>query len=306
MISKPILASTCKSIDDLDFSKKYLVTPKLDGIRCLKINGKLVSRTFKPIRNKFIREFLERELPDNTDGEIIVGPTFQDTSSAVMSEEGEPNFTYYVFDCVFYDLKRPYKDRMVDLEKRFGNPSRDVITHNPNVTAIVPLLPREINDSEALLQFEEECLNNGFEGVILRSPNGPYKCGRSTPKEEFLMKFKRFEDDEALVIGFVEKMHNENEAEKDNFGRTKRSSAKDGLVPAGTLGAIMVRDLKTGVEFEIGTGLNDATRKEIWGNQKKYKDAIVRYRHFTNSGVKDKPRFPSFDGFRDKEDLSDC
>jgi len=303
MISKPILASTCKSIDDLDFSKKYLVTPKLDGIRCLKINGKLVSRTFKPIRNKFIREFLERELPDNTDGEIIVGPTFQDTSSAVMSEEGEPNFTYYVFDCVFYDLKRPYKDRMVDLEKRFGNPSRDVITHNPNVTAIVPLLPREIFDSKSLLLFEEECLNKGFEGVILRTPDGPYKCGRSTPKEEYLIKFKRFEDDEALVLGFVEKMHNTNEAEKDNFGRTKRSSAKDGLVPANTLGAIKVKDLKTEIEFEIGTGLDDKMRKEIWNNQNKYLGKIVRYRHFTNSGVLVRPRFPSFDGFRDKEDM---
>lgn len=305
-ITKPMLASSIKNIDVLDFTKKYLATPKLDGIRALKINGHLVSRTFKPIRNKFVRNILEQILPDGADGEIIIGPTFQDTSSGVMSEDGEPLFTYYWFDYVKDSLTKSYKERIDDLKGSWGLIQGLIKSRGYHDKLIVPLLPREINDSKALLQFEEECLNNGFEGVILRSPNGPYKCGRSTPKEEFLMKFKRFEDDEALVIGFVEKMHNENEAEKDNFGRTKRSSAKDGLVPAGTLGAIMVRDLKTGVEFEIGTGLNDATRKEIWGNQKKYKDAIVRYRHFTNSGVKDKPRFPSFDGFRDKEDLSDC
>lgn len=303
MIVKPMLASTVHSIDELDFTKKYLCTPKLDGIRCLKIGGHLVSRTFKPIRNTYIRNLLEKNLPDGADGEIIIGPTFQDTSSGVMSEDGEPDFSFYWFDYVKDGLNKPYKDRMKDLEKYWEERLLLVYDRNPEVKLVVPLLPREIKDSKELLQFEEEALNKGFEGVILRTPDGPYKCGRSTPKEQYLLKFKRFEDDEALVLGFVEKMHNENDAEKDNFGRTKRSSAKEGLVPAGTLGAIMVKDLKTNIEFEIGTGLDDRMRQEIWSNQKKYMGAILKYKHFAISGVLTKPRFPSFVGFRDKDDM---
>ena len=70
MITKPLLAATLKEVNDLDFANNnyYLCTPKLDGIRALMINGKLVSRTFKSIRNTFIREALEKDIPDNADG----------------------------------------------------------------------------------------------------------------------------------------------------------------------------------------------------------------------------------------------
>ncbi len=45
--------------------------------------------------------------------------------------------------------------------------------------------------------------------------------------------------EEAVIVGYTEKMHNANEAKKDNLGRTERSSCKEGLVPTGTLGALI-------------------------------------------------------------------
>ena len=57
---------------------------------------------------------------------------------------------------------------------------------------------------------------------MVRTPDSPYKCGRSTEREAWLLKIKRFEDAEAVVLGTYEGMSNMNEAGVDAFGRTKR------------------------------------------------------------------------------------
>jgi len=75
---------------------------------------------------------------------------------------------------------------------------------------VIKLLPRVINSAEELDAFEAACLRDGFEGVMLRSPSGRYKFGRSTLKENLLLKLKRFEDAEAQIIGFEELSHNAN------------------------------------------------------------------------------------------------
>ncbi len=98
-------------------------------------------------------------------------------------------------------------------------------------------------------------------------------------------------------------MHNDNVATKDKLGHTVRSSHKENKRPASTLGALVVRDLKTDIEFEIGTGFDDELRQKIWDNRVDWQGLTVKYKHFAISGVKEKPRFPVFLGIRDKEDL---
>ena len=56
-ITKPMLAGKCEQPESLNFP--LLATPKLDGIRCLKINGRALTRSFKPVSNRFIREWIE-------------------------------------------------------------------------------------------------------------------------------------------------------------------------------------------------------------------------------------------------------
>ena len=295
-----MLAATLKDVNQLDYSKGYLATQKLDGIRALMIDGKLVSRTFKPIRNNYIRKLLEAVLPDGADGEIVCPGKFQMTTSGVMSTEGEPEFIYYMFDYVKDDLKKSYKERTQDMLQWMTNKGAVNI---PGLSKIALLLPVIIKDYNHLKEYETKCIDKGFEGVILRTPDSPYKCGRSTTKQEWLLKLKRFADDEAIIIGFTEKMHNDNVAIKDAFGHTIRSSHKENKIPVNTLGALVVCEIKTKIEFEIGTGFSDIQRQEIWDNQDNYMGKIVKYKHFAISGVKDKPRFPTYLGIRDKEDM---
>jgi len=299
-ITKPLLAGAIEDTKLLDWGddKRYryfLGTPKIDGIRAVRVAKGLVSRSFKPIRNTFIRTELEKILPIGADGEIVVGNTFQEVTSGVMRESGEPDFKYYWFDWVKNSLDDTYMQRVMDFKNRE--------LKDPN-HRIIRVLPTIIRNADELVEFETKCLADGFEGVILRDPYGVYKCGRSTFKQKILLKLKRFVDSEAKIIGFVELEHNLNEAKKDNFGRTERSSAKAGKVAAGTFGKFQLKDLKTGIEFDCGTGkgLTHKLRQEIWDDQLKYKDQIVKYKYFP-VGVKEKPRHPVFLGFRDTDDM---
>lgn len=292
MITRPLLAATLEDLSTLKYP--VLATPKLDGIRVLKVDGKALTRSFKPIPNTHIRALLEKHLPDGVDGELMTAGTFNDIQSRVMSFDGEPEFMFYAFDYVSAKLDDPYRDRIQNLF--------DVIEKKITPFRIVVLYPEIIENEKELLRYEEECLKKGFEGVMIRNPLGKYKCGRSTTKEQILLKLKRFYDAEAKVIDFEEKMQNENIQERDEFGLSKRSSKKEGLVPANTLGALIVEDLTTGVKFGLGSGFDDELKREIWLNKSKYKNQIVKYK-YQSVGVKNAPRFPVFLGFRSKLDL---
>lgn len=296
-IKKPMLAGKCEDLESLTFP--VLATPKLDGIRCLVIDGKAVSRKFKPIPNHFIRTQIEKTCPSGFDGEIMIpGASFNDVQSKVMTEEGTPDFQYYVFDYVKDSLSKGYEDRIEDL--------RTWMRTAKTMVNIVVLLPDRIETPAMLAEFEKMCLIHKYEGVMVRKPSGPYKCGRSTTKEEYLLKIKQFEDSEAEILGFEEKLHNDNEATTDELGHTKRSSHKANLRPAGTLGTLLVRDLKTKVEFGIGTGIgfNDQLKLDIWKNQAKYLGKVITY-SFQKHGMLEKPRTPSFKGFRDRRDFDE-
>lgn len=311
MITRPLLSGALKDIDKLEYP--VFATPKLDGIRVLKVGGKVVTRKFKELPNADVRAKLQFILKDGMDGEIMLRHgTFNEIQSAIMSFDGEPDYIFYIFDYVKDKLENPYVERMKDLEiwwnqvylkfKAFEKMGIAVVDPENFRDKIRPLFPKQINDVQELLAYEKQCLLEGCEGIMIRSANGKYKCGRSTEKEGILLKLKRFKDAEARVVGFEEKLVNENIQEKDEFGLSKRSNKKDGLVPANTLGSLLVTDLTTSAEFGIGSGFDDAMRREIWDNQSKYLDKIVKYK-YQEISAKEKPRFPVFLGFRHKDDL---
>ena len=288
-IQKPLLAG---KFDSEKAKFPYAATPKIDGIRFLMVGGAALTRSFKPIRNEYLQKILSSNLPDGIDGELTSGSTFQECSS-IMRIKGEPEFKVWIFD--FVNPKgevKPYKERMNELSKfeSFNIPSYEI------------LFPTIVSNQEQINQLMINNLNKGYEGLMLRDPNGIYKFGRSSVKENILLKVKEFMDDEAEIIDFREKMVNTNEGLKDNFGRTKRSSSQDGLKPSGTLGGFILRNSE-GLEFGCGSGLNDALRDEIWKNKSKYIGKLVKYK-FMSKGIKNLPRHPVFMGFRDETDLS--
>ena len=273
---------------------------KLDGIRAVVLNGQLLSRSLKPIPNKYTRWLFEDDPRyEGLDGELIVGsPTdphcFNKTTSGVMSEEGEPDVHFYVFDQIpeYCGMK---------LDAPFHKRYKDLVENLP-LEHVVLVEQQVVNNLEELSTFEERCLDEGYEGVIIKDMDSPYKYGRSTVKEGYMLKIKRYKDSEAKIIGYEELMANENEAFINELGKTERSNHKENMVPQDTLGALIVEDIKTGVQFNIGTGFDQATRDVLWATGKELIGKVVKYKYF-GYGQLDKPRHPVFLGFRDKRDM---
>lgn len=289
---KPLLSCEV-GIDNINFP--IYVSTKFDGIRAMVIDSVVYSRSMKPIRNKHVQEIFGKEEYNGFDGELVVGDiyakdVFQKTTSGVMSKDGEPDVTFYVFD-IFTNNTETYKERLYALNDRL------VLDQYNNIVAIQQLYIQTKEELTELLNKEKV---KGGEGLIGRNPKGRYKYGRSTPKEQLSMKFKFFEQDEFEVVGFTERMHNSNEQKRDELGYSERSSAKDGMIPMNTLGSLV---LKYGDDtFNCGTGFTDSLRDEIWFNQEKYLGKLASIRYMS-VGAKDKPRIPSFIWFRDDDDL---
>lgn len=285
-VIKPLLA---KEADLEQVKFPVLATPKLDGIRCLMVDGEARSRNMKPIPNDFIREQLKGF--DYLDGELMVDSHFNEVSSAVMSKDGEPNFTYYVFD-TYHSPDESYKNRL------------EIVNESIGYGLYVRLLkPIELNSVAEVNEYLEECLFEGYEGIMLRDPEGVYKFGRSTVKEGILLKVKKWFNEEAILIDVEEQMTNTNVKERDELGRAKRSSAKAGKVPAGTAGACVIE--WNGEQFNVGfgKGYTDKHKQEFWDNRM---DLIgntytFKYQELSHLGI---PRFGKLVGRRYEGDIS--
>ncbi len=286
-----MLAATIKDVDLLNYP--LFASPKLDGIRCVMLDGKAVTRNLKPIPNNFIRKFLEaNHLLDGFDGEIMIkSGDFNSVQSAVMSEDGEPNFYYAVFDS--------HKDNNLQYSLRLDNLSATIKTINDlRIREVQQFI---VSNKAELLELEKEVLEDGYEGLILRNASTTYKYGRSTLNEAKLLKLKRFEDDEATVLNVEPLYENNNTATTNKLGRTERSSHKQNMVAQPTAGSLLVV-LDSGKEFSIGTGMDDATRQDIWDKRTQLigKKVKFKYQELSADGI---PRFPVYIGFRNPADL---
>ncbi len=320
-ITKPMLAVAAK-LDQIDWSKGgVLQGPKLDGIRCLKINGKALSKNFKPIPNLYIRGWIEEYCSDGFDGELLcLNPTapFSEVSSMVMSKKHkeEETFVYGVFDWVPGDrLTLPFATRLANVETWFEKMRKD----RPEITRHMRPVPHDLAATREELNANHLAwVENGYEGSMIRDPKGPYKCGRSTVNEGWLLKIKDWMDEEAEVIGVEEMMENTNEKKRNELGKMVRGTAKEGMVPKGTMGKLHCRCLTDDTLFHVGggPGLTAKLRQEIWDSVSFDHDlgamqldvigGIIKFKHQATPGAEARdegvaPRFPQMLGFRNME-----
>ena len=158
------------------------------------------------------------------------------------------------------------------------------------IQSVVAQIDIEAPDEDQMAEALKEWTYEGYEGAIVRDPHGPYKHGRSTMKQGWMLKLKHFDDDEAVILDTEELMHNDDTSTRK----------KENLVPGNTLGALVVQ--WKGEEFKIGTGFDASTRAELWAKRDALIGGFVKFKYQGTSsyGV---PRFPVFLGLRDERDM---
>ena len=272
---QPMLAGKCDDVEALRFP--ILASPKLDGIRAVVKDGVLLSRSLKPIPNEALQDRYGRKEYEGLDGELISGnpcdkDCFVRTQSDVMSAGGNPDVTFYIFDN--FMLPDGFLSRLSGLRRW---------EHTEDITALDHQM---IYSVQELQDYEQAALAMGYEGIMIRDPEGAYKFGRGTTKKQDLLKLKRFCDAEARVTGMVELIH------------------QDGT-PGGTLGAFNVVGINgffKDAQFQVGTGFTPRQRYAWWNQGKALIGTIIKYKYFP-SGSQDAPRFPVFLGFRAALDI---
>jgi len=271
-----------------------LATLKKDGIRAIKL-GDLASRTIKKIPNLSISarsivlpygydmELWNPELPYDQIESIVMSANHIDSDLIQFHVLDNFNFDSATYEQRLWQIR---KDMQCHLNCPFWNE-----------------MPSTCNNANELMEMFLKFETQEGEGICFRTPMSPYKQGRSTLREQYLVKLARYIRSECTVIGFEEQMYNGNPDRRNALGKMNRSSAVANLTGKCTLGAFLVR-YENGIEGRVGTGvgLTDVRRAEIWAKREEWLGQRIVIKHKPH-GQKIKPRSPIWLGKRSEIDL---
>ena len=261
------------------------VEAKLDGLRCVAVKSKgevtLYTRSGTVLETlPRIKSAIEALAADDIvlDGEVM-GEDWSESASVVMSSKSKKDdskMLFHAFDIIsIEDWKRQksethYRARLLDLQMVLGDTTGTPFRYVKSVMA---------NDEQDLREFYSGCLEEGYEGVMLKDIGAPYQWKRSPA----ILKLKPVATEEGVVVGWYEANAN-----------TKR---------AGQFGGFVVLT-PNGVTTRVGGGYTDALKSQIFSEgPDSYVGKIVECEHqppFTPDG---RLRFPVFTRFRDPSDV---
>lgn len=310
---KPMLASDAV-IEKIQYP--CIIQPKIDGVRGLNLEGTLTGRSLKEHKNRYVTKLFSRPEFVGFDGEMAAAyETDLDlcrlTTSALSTIEGAPVIVWHLFDYITSNtIALPYAERYLALKYKLSS--------LPNAgEPLLRLVPSVLVHSEReLLYHEDAWLSAGYEGLIKRDPAGLHKDGRSTVREGGLLRIKRFIEEDAVVEEILEGETNENEAQINELGQTFRSTQQANMVASGMVGAMIctllkdVKGLDGKLLFRKGQRIKVAAGKMPHSDRERYfkhpallLSNTIKFKMFPK-GVKDKPRFPTFQSIRARSDVS--
>ncbi len=253
---------------------EVFIEPKLDGIRCLAIvqnrDAKLYTRAGKLITN--FDDTVGRELSKLNDGCYdgeIMSTDFTELMRQVYRKDDKDISDVY-FALFDYVPIKEWKEKSSELHawRRYEILKCRVKLAEAKYLTVVER-DRVKSDYDKIKKTHDDYVNRGYEGAMIKTIDAPYCFGR----DYSVMKFKAFFDADVPIIGYKE-------------GTGKHQSK---------LGSFLV-DYK-GVEVNVGSGLTDKLREQLWENPEDHIGRIieVRYQEETPDGSL---RFPTFVCFR--------
>jgi DNA ligase-1 len=158
------------------------VQPKLDGIRCL-VYEKDGQTVFQSRNHTVFQDFPHiRAIPGIVmDGELYHHDLEFHEITSIVRKKNHPRLSelqYHVYDLI---ADGTFEQRLSLLESL-------------NLTLTET---KKVHSVEAVEDYHRECVERGYEGIMLRTPGGKYRQTRSKD----LLKYKHFKTDEYKVVG---------------------------------------------------------------------------------------------------------
>lgn len=294
-VVKPMLAKQADKVTKTTiFNKTWIASRKIDGLRCiiyLGDDGKLHtssrgatnydSAMFEILTHPALIKLFKNNKGLMLDGECYHhGYTLQQINSIARTQKVAKDLEvlqFYWYDIV--DLNNPFKSRLAKMKfiaeelKEYGSeigwePDR-VFKENELRIQFVPQV--EVSGWDNMMKLHNEYVSEGWEGLVIRDPERPYKPNGRTND---MIKIKVYKDDCFKVIG-------------------KEAGLR------GSEDMVFIMEMPDGRTFKAKPFGDREQKEEYWINfDKKYKGHIgeCKFFYYSDDGI---PLQPAFKAFRD-------
>lgn len=268
--------------------KKFAITTKIDGMRCIMLKAEN-EVTFWSRQGQQIIGLVDLEneamnkLPANVclDGELVAisdnPDTYKQTMKLARTKDIEKHgLKMKVFDAMSVDEFKNqncplcYDERRINLLKIFGeNKTLEEINSDYIYFELLNIL-YEGTDTSKIIELLNDQTAKGEEGIMINISDAKYDFKRTNS----LLKVKKFLDTEVLCIGFEEGTNSNK----------------------GTLGALIC-EYKNNT-LKVGSGFSEEQRDYIWKHKYEYLNQYITIKYFeeTYNSITNLPslRFPVF------------
>ena len=294
-VVKPMLAKQADKVTKTTiFNKIWIASRKIDGLRCiiyLGDDGKLHtssrgatnydSAMFEILTHPALIKLFKNNKGLMLDGECYHhGYTLQQINSIARTQKVAKDLEvlqFYWYDIV--DLNNPFKSRLAKMKsiaeelKEYGseigwNPDR-IFKENELRIQFVPQV--EVSGWDNMMKLHNEYVSEGWEGLVIRDPERPYKPNGRTND---MIKIKVYKDDCFKVVG-------------------KEAGLR------GSEDMVFIMEMPDGRTFKAKPFGDREQKEEYWINfDKKYKGHIgeCKFFYYSDDGI---PLQPAFKAFRD-------
>ena len=294
-VVKPMLAKQADKVTKTDiFNKKWIASRKIDGLRCiiyLGDDGKLHtssrgatnydSAMFEILTHPALIKLFKNNEGLMLDGECYHhGYTLQQINSIARTQKVAKDLEvlqFYWYDIV--DLNNPFRARLAKMKsiaaelKEYGSeigwePDR-MFKENELRIQFVPQV--EVSGWDNMMKLHNEYVSEGWEGLVIRDPERPYKPNGRTND---MIKIKVYKDDCFKVVG-------------------KEAG------PRGSEDMVFIMQMPDGRTFKAKPFGDREQKQEYWINfEEKYNGHIgeCKFFYYSDDGI---PLQPAFKAFRD-------
>ena len=294
-VVKPMLAKQADKVTKTDiFNKKWIASRKIDGLRCIIYLGdddklhtssrgatNYDSAMFEILTHPVLIKLFKNNKGLMLDGECYHhGYTLQQINSIARTQKVAKDLEvlqFYWYDIV--DLNNPFKTRLAKMKsiaselKEYGSeinwePDR-IFKENELRIQFVPQV--EVSGWDNMMKLHNEYVSEGWEGLVIRDPEKPYKPNGRTND---MIKIKVYKDDCFKVVG-------------------KEAGLR------GSEDMVFIMQMPDGRTFKAKPFGDREQKQEYWINfEEKYNGHIgeCKFFYYSDDGI---PLQPAFKAFRD-------